>query len=116
SGAELVMGSGRFAVPRTIEVTLNDSRTRILRDANVIVNTGTRAKVFDIPGLQQTTPLTHIETLDLDMVLSTSLFSAAATSGWNWPRCFAALAPRLLLPSRPPTLISREDADVTEAM
>src|SRR5712664_393499 len=31
SGAELVMGHGRFIAPRTIEVTLNDGGTRTLR-------------------------------------------------------------------------------------
>ena len=30
SGAELIMGSGRFVAPKTLEVRLNDGGTRVL--------------------------------------------------------------------------------------
>ena len=40
SGAELVMGTGRFVGPKTIEVALNDGGTRTFRGKNVAVNTG----------------------------------------------------------------------------
>jgi pyruvate/2-oxoglutarate dehydrogenase complex dihydrolipoamide dehydrogenase (E3) component len=30
SGAELIMGSGRFVAPKTLEVLLNDGGTRVL--------------------------------------------------------------------------------------
>ncbi|HYR88161.1 MAG TPA: FAD-dependent oxidoreductase, partial [Terriglobia bacterium] len=43
TGAEFVLGTGRFLAPRTVEVTLADGTTRQLRGANVIVSTGTRA-------------------------------------------------------------------------
>ena len=45
SGAELVMGQGRFVGPKTIEVRLADGGTRILRGQTVAINTGTRAKI-----------------------------------------------------------------------
>jgi pyruvate/2-oxoglutarate dehydrogenase complex dihydrolipoamide dehydrogenase (E3) component len=41
SGAELVMGSGRFVEPRTIEVTSADGVTRLLHSKRVVLNTGT---------------------------------------------------------------------------
>src|SRR3954453_21971533 len=37
SGAELVMGNGRFVAPRTIEVTLSTGGTRTLRGKTVII-------------------------------------------------------------------------------
>jgi pyruvate/2-oxoglutarate dehydrogenase complex dihydrolipoamide dehydrogenase (E3) component len=40
SGAELILGSGRFVAPKTIEVTLADEGTRLLHGKEVIVNTG----------------------------------------------------------------------------
>src|SRR5258708_2635911 len=43
TGAEFILGTGRFITPKTIEVTLPDGTTRELRGANVIVSTGTRA-------------------------------------------------------------------------
>ena len=52
SGAELVMGVGRFVGPKTIEVRLDDGGTRTLRGNQVVVNVGTHAAIPDVPGLQ----------------------------------------------------------------
>ena len=43
TGAEFMLGTGRFIAPRTVEATLPNGTTRQLRGKNVIVNTGTRA-------------------------------------------------------------------------
>src|SRR6202140_5440402 len=37
TGAEFILGTGRFVAPRTVEVTRADGTTRQLRGANVIV-------------------------------------------------------------------------------
>jgi pyruvate/2-oxoglutarate dehydrogenase complex dihydrolipoamide dehydrogenase (E3) component len=66
SGAELVMGQGRFVAPRTIEVSLNAGGTRTLRNRTVIIDTGSRARMDETPGLAESRPLTHVEVLDLD--------------------------------------------------
>src|SRR5258705_4480352 len=68
TGAEFILGTGRFLAPRTVEVALADGTTRQLRGANVIVSTGTRAALGTIPGLAEAQPLTHIEALELDEV------------------------------------------------
>ena len=68
TGAEFILGTGRFLAPRTVEVTLADGTTRQLRGANVIVSTGTRAALETIPGLAEAQPLTHIEALELDEI------------------------------------------------
>ncbi len=66
SGAELIMGTGRFTGPRTIEVALNDGGTRTLSGTEVVIDVGTHAAMPDIPGLPDARPLTHIEALELD--------------------------------------------------
>ena len=50
TGAEFILGSGRFAGPKTLEVSLVDGTTRRLRGTNVIISTGTRAASEPIPG------------------------------------------------------------------
>ncbi len=65
TGAELLIGSGKFIAPRTIEVTFADGTSRILRGGKVVISTGSRATVEAIPGLREANPLTHIETLEL---------------------------------------------------
>src|SRR6202041_1489581 len=56
TGAEFVIGDGRFVAPRTIEVKLPDGTTRQLRGENVIVKTGTHATLESIPGLADAQP------------------------------------------------------------
>jgi pyruvate/2-oxoglutarate dehydrogenase complex dihydrolipoamide dehydrogenase (E3) component len=56
SGAEFILGSGRFIGPKTLEASLPDGTTRQLRGTNVIINTGTRAAVDGIPGLVEAQP------------------------------------------------------------
>src|SRR2546425_5319219 len=68
TGAELILGSGRFIGAKTLEAKLVDGRTRQLRGSNVIINTGTHAAIEPIPGLADAEPLTHIEALELDEV------------------------------------------------
>src|SRR3954451_13440443 len=68
SGAELVMGQGRFVAPRTNEVSLNAGGTRTLHGQTVIIDTGSRARMDDTPGLAGSSPLTHVEALDLGQV------------------------------------------------
>jgi D-arabinose 1-dehydrogenase-like Zn-dependent alcohol dehydrogenase len=68
SGAELVMGTGRFVGRKTVEVELADGGTRTFRGKNVVINTGTRATLEPIPGLAGVKPLTHIEALELDHI------------------------------------------------
>ena len=68
SGAELIMGTGRFVAPKTIEVRLNDGGTRTLVGDKVFLNLGTHAAIPNVPGLEAAKPLTHIEALELDIL------------------------------------------------
>ena len=65
SGADLIMGTGRFVAPRTIEVQLNDGGTRLLASDQIVLNVGTHAAIPDIPGLAAAGPLSHVEALEL---------------------------------------------------
>jgi pyruvate/2-oxoglutarate dehydrogenase complex dihydrolipoamide dehydrogenase (E3) component len=66
TGAEFILGSGRFIAAKTVEVTLRDGTTRQLRGTHPTVSTGTRAAIGAIPGLAEAQPLTHVEALELD--------------------------------------------------
>src|SRR5690349_17462420 len=49
SGAELIMGAGRFAAPKMLEVRLNDGGTRVLAGDRVFLNVGTHATIPSVP-------------------------------------------------------------------
>src|SRR5579859_5578174 len=59
SGAELIMGSGRFVGPKMLEVALVDGTKRFLRGKHVVINTGTHATIDSTPGLVETNPMSH---------------------------------------------------------
>src|SRR5262245_14101251 len=50
NGAELVMGSGRFIRPKTIEVRPAEGEVRLLHGKRVLINTGTHATIEATPG------------------------------------------------------------------
>ena len=70
SGAELIIGSGRFVAPKVVEVQLNDGGTRLLAGDKVLLNLGIHPAVRDIPGLEASRPRTHIEALEFDYGLA----------------------------------------------
>ncbi len=68
SGAELIMGTGRFVAPKTLEVELNAGGTRRLTAEQVFLNLGSHAAIPGVPGLEDARPLTHIGALELEYV------------------------------------------------
>lgn len=116
SGAELVMGSGRFVGPRTIEVALNAGGTRTLRGRNVVINTGSRARLDDTPGLAYAKPLTHVEALELDRAPGHLIVLGGGYVGLELAQALRRLGSRVTVVERNGALIHREDPDVTEAV
>ena len=116
SGAELVMGQGRFVAPKTIEVALNESGTRTLRGEIVVINTGSRARIDDTPGLAEARPLTHVEALDLDHVPEHLLVLGGGYVGLELAQAFRRFGSRVTVVERNDALIHREDPDVSEAV
>jgi pyruvate/2-oxoglutarate dehydrogenase complex dihydrolipoamide dehydrogenase (E3) component len=116
SGAELIMGSGRFVGPRTIEVALNDGGTRTLCGENVVIDTGTRAMVDYIPGLSECSPLTHIEALELDHVPERLLILGGGYIGLELAQAMRRFGSRVTIVERNDRLAHREDIDISQAL
>jgi pyruvate/2-oxoglutarate dehydrogenase complex dihydrolipoamide dehydrogenase (E3) component len=116
SGAELVMGSGRFAEPKTIEVALNDGGMRTFRGANVVINTGTRATIDRIPGLAEAGPLTHIEALELDHIPRHLLILGGGYIGLELAQAMRRFGSRVTIVERNDRLAHREDLDISAAL
>lgn len=116
SGAELVMGNGRFVAAKTIEVALNAGGTRTLRGQTVVINTGSRARVDDTPGLADAGPLTHVEALELDHVPDHLLVLGGGYVGLEFAQAFRRFGSRVTVIERNGGLIHREDPDVVEAI
>ena len=116
TGAELIMGSGRFIAPRTVEVTLADGKRRVLRGANVVISTGTHASLPPIPGLAEAQPMTHIEALELDVVPEHLLVIGGGYVGIELAQAMRRFGSKVTMIDQGERLLPREDDDVVEGL
>jgi pyruvate/2-oxoglutarate dehydrogenase complex dihydrolipoamide dehydrogenase (E3) component len=116
SGAELIVASGRFIGPKTLEATLPDGTTRQLRGTNVIIGTGTRAALEPIPGLTEAQPLTHVEALELNEIPEHLLVLGGGYVGLELSQAMRRFGSKVSVIERNDRLVHREDEDVTDAL
>jgi pyruvate/2-oxoglutarate dehydrogenase complex dihydrolipoamide dehydrogenase (E3) component len=116
SGAELIMGEGRFTAPKTLEVRLRDGGTRVLKGERIFLNTGTHATIPPVPGFADAKPLTHIEILELDRLPAHLIVFGGGYIGLEMAQAYRRFGSRVTVIERGPQLVSREDTDVAEAL
>jgi pyruvate/2-oxoglutarate dehydrogenase complex dihydrolipoamide dehydrogenase (E3) component len=116
SGTELIMGSGRFTGPKTIEVNLNDGTKRLLRGKHVLIDIVTHATIDSTPGLAEAKPMTHIEALELDELPEHLLVMGGGYVGLEFAQAMRRFGSRVTIIERNPRLIHREDKDVSDGM
>ncbi|PYR95838.1 MAG: mercuric reductase [Acidobacteria bacterium] len=95
SGAELVMGCGRFIGPKTIEVTSSNGGVRVLHGKRVVINIGT---------------------LELDLVPEHLIVLGGGFVGLEFAQAMRRFGSRVTVIDRNSRLIHREDDDISEAM
>src|SRR5260221_12650515 len=116
SGAQLIMGSGRFVAPKTLEVRLNDGGTRVLAGDQVFLNVGTHAAIPNIPGLEAARALTHIEALELDYAPAHLIVLGGGYVGVEMAQAYRRFGSRVTIIEPGRQLMGREDADVADQM
>src|SRR5215475_1463661 len=116
SGAELIMGSGRFVAPKTIEVKSANNQIRLLQGKRVVINTGTHATIDATPGLREANPLTHIEALELDRVPEHLIVLGGGFVGLEFAQAMRRFGSRVTVVDRNSRLIHREDEDISQAL
>jgi pyruvate/2-oxoglutarate dehydrogenase complex dihydrolipoamide dehydrogenase (E3) component len=116
SGAELIMGTGRFVEPKTLEVRLNDGGTRELAADQVFLNVGTHAAIPKVPGLEAARPLTHIEALELDHLPPHLIVFGGGYVGLELAQTYRRFGSRVTVIQSGPQLMVQEDPDVANEM
>ena len=114
TGAELIMGSGRFVAPKTIEVHLNDGGRRLIAGEKVFLNVGTHAAIPNVPGLKEARPLTHIEALELDCLPSHLIVLGGGYVGLEMAQAYRRFGSRVTVIEPEPRIMGREDPDVAD--
>ncbi|HUN95083.1 MAG TPA: FAD-dependent oxidoreductase [Bradyrhizobium sp.] len=114
TGAELIMGAGRFTGPKRIEVTLNDGGTRILEGEKIFLNLGTHAALPNVPGLEAARPLTHVEALEIDHLPSHLIVIGGGYSGLEFAQTYRRFGSHVTVIETGPKIVAREDQDVAQ--
>jgi pyruvate/2-oxoglutarate dehydrogenase complex dihydrolipoamide dehydrogenase (E3) component len=116
SGAELIMGDGRFVAPKTLEVRLRDGGTRVLTGARVFLNLGTRATIPPTAGLADARPMSNIELLELDRLPAHLVVLGGGYVGLEFAQAYRRFGSRVTVVEHGPQLAGREDPDVADAL
>ncbi|AXC15827.1 PF00070 family, FAD-dependent NAD(P)-disulfide oxidoreductase [Acidisarcina polymorpha] len=113
---EFICGEGVFVGPRMLSVELQAGGSRLLTAKTIIVNTGSRATVPDIPGLRAAQPMTHVEELELDTLPEHLLVIGAGYVGLEFAQAMARFGSRVTVVDRNERLLPREDEDVSATL
>ena len=116
SGTELIMGSGHFVGPKTLEVQLNDGGTQVLVGDRVFINVGTRAAIPAVPGLEDARPLTNIEALELDYLPAHLIVLGGGYVGLKFAQAYRRFGSRVTVIEHGTQLMGAEDANVSEEL
>jgi pyruvate/2-oxoglutarate dehydrogenase complex dihydrolipoamide dehydrogenase (E3) component len=114
TGVELIMGTGRFVGPKTLEVQTNDGATRVLSGEYVFLNLGSHAAIPAVPGLAAAGPLTHLEALELDYAPSHLAVLGGGYVGLEFAQAYRRFGSQVTIIHDGPRVMSREDPDIAE--
>jgi pyruvate/2-oxoglutarate dehydrogenase complex dihydrolipoamide dehydrogenase (E3) component len=113
---ELIFGHAAFEGAHTLAVRLNTGGTRRLAADRIFINSGTRAAIPPIPGLDQVPYLDASSILELGTLPSHLLILGGSYIGLEFGQMFRRFGSRVSIVQRGRQLMGREDPDVAEAV
>ena len=116
AGVELIMGEARFAGPKELEVDLNGGATVRLSADDIFINTGARPANPPIEGLKSMPALNSTSIMELDELPEHLLVLGGSYVGLEFAQMFRRFGSDVTVVQRGKQLMSREDADVAEAV
>jgi pyruvate/2-oxoglutarate dehydrogenase complex dihydrolipoamide dehydrogenase (E3) component len=113
---ELIFGHAAFEGAHALAVKLNAGGGRRLAAGHIFINTGTRAAIPPIPGLDRIPFLDASSIQELDTLPSHLLVIGGSYIGLEFGQMFRRFGSRVSIIQRGPQLLPREDPDVAEAV
>jgi pyruvate/2-oxoglutarate dehydrogenase complex dihydrolipoamide dehydrogenase (E3) component len=110
-GCTVYQGHGRFVAEK--KVVVNDSE---LAADHIFLNVGARAVIPPIPGLDQVPYLTNSSMMNIDFLPRHLVILGGSYVGLEFAQMYRRFGSEVTVIERGPRLISREDADVSQAV
>lgn len=111
-----IKGYARLAGPGKVEVTGPDGAKQIVETKNVVLATGSEARM--LPGLQPDAEriLTNVEILDLQQVPKTLAILGAGAVGVEFASCFHRFGSKVTVYEMLPRIVPVEDEEVSKEL
>lgn len=111
ANAKVYRGHARFTGPKTVSVN-----GEILAAERIVINTGGRALVPDMPGLDRVGYLTNSSMMDVDFLPEHLLVVGGSYIGLEFAQAYRRFGARVTVVEMADRLIAREDPDVSDAV
>ncbi len=121
-GVELIRGEAHFVDQENdvegfqLGVAFPDGAVQLLTAAQIFINVGARTRLPDLPGLSQVAYLDHATIMELGDVPEHLLILGGGYIAVEFSQMFRRFGSAVTIVQRGEQLLSREDADVAEAV
>ncbi|WP_199347158.1 FAD-dependent oxidoreductase [Tolypothrix tenuis] len=115
-GHELIVGTGRFVAPQTIEVATDEGNTRLITAERLFINTGTRPLIPSIPGLKEAGFLTSESIMELEQLPEHLLILGSGYIGLEFAQMFWRFGSRVKVIGQSEQILSQQDPDIAMAV
>jgi pyruvate/2-oxoglutarate dehydrogenase complex dihydrolipoamide dehydrogenase (E3) component len=116
TGAELIMGEAEFTAPNTLLLRLNGGGERTLIGERIFLNLGTHASMPAVPGLAESSPLTHIDALELDRLPEHLIVLGGGYVGLEFAQAYRRFGSRVTILQQGPRILVNHDPDTVDAL
>lgn len=115
-GITYIDGEARFVGPKTLEVTLNTGGTRQISAEHIFIDTGQRARIISLDGLDDVPYLTNVSLMELDEVPERLLVLGGGYIGLEFGQMFQRFGAQATILEASDRFLPREDADTGKAV
>lgn len=112
-GVDVFLGAGRLKSAHEVEI---GDAGEVLHGRHVVIATGSRARIPDIPGLAEAGYLTNETIFDVDTLPDSLLVMGGGPIGVELGQAFRRLGSRVTIVSSRAHVCPREDADVAAVL
>lgn len=113
-GVDLLFGEGQFVGPKQVQLRAQDGATRVLEAGWIVINTGGRAAVPSLEGIDSVPYLDNRTVMELDRLPERLIVMGGGYVGVEFSQMFRRFGSEVALVHTHEQLLAREDADVAE--
>jgi pyruvate/2-oxoglutarate dehydrogenase complex dihydrolipoamide dehydrogenase (E3) component len=112
-GVEVFLGGGRLRSANEVEV---GDTGKVLKAKHIVIATGSRARINEVPGLKEAGYLTNETVFDVETLPGSLLVMGGGPIGTEIGQSFARLGSKVTIVSSTPHICPKEDADIVDVL